>query len=95
MPDEFTYKDLAVQVMRDEAQGMYLFGVVLGDEFVAFGARKLGGIDADLAAARAVKAEAALQAQQAQEAQRQAPPASVPDPQAPPPPAESTPPPPE
>lgn len=55
----FTYSDLAVQVLRDEDQGVYKFGVVLDGTFVPFASRKLGGVDDQIAAAKAVAAQQA------------------------------------
>lgn len=37
-----------VEVRRDATAGLYFFGVNIGGAFIAFGQRKLGGVDDDL-----------------------------------------------
>jgi hypothetical protein len=51
MPD-LTYDNVPVRVVRDEEQGCYFFGVVIGGAFLPFASRKLGGVDDDLQRAK-------------------------------------------
>jgi hypothetical protein len=54
-----SYTGLTVWADRREDQGAWVFGVTLdGADVVLFG-RKLGGVDGDIAAAKAVAAQAA------------------------------------
>lgn len=52
----FDYTNVPLQVRRDSEQGYYIFGVVLDGAFIQLHARKLGGVDADIATAQAVAA---------------------------------------
>ena len=54
MPDD--YSGLTVSVRRREDQGLYQFGVYLDGAWVVLAGRKLGGVDDDIAAAKAAAA---------------------------------------
>lgn len=60
MSDDYT--SLTVSVRRREDQGLYQFGVYLDGAWVVLAGRKLGGVDDDIAAA---KAAAQVEQQQA------------------------------
>lgn len=59
MPDGFAYTSLALKAIRSEEQGAYLFGVELDGAFIVIASRKLGGVDDQIAAAKAIAAEQA------------------------------------
>lgn len=42
-----------VEVRKDEAAGLYLFGITLDGAFVAFGSSKIGHVDSAIADAKA------------------------------------------
>lgn len=42
------YTSVPLEVRRDEAAGLYIFGAVIEGTFVRIGVRKLGGVDADI-----------------------------------------------
>lgn len=47
-----SYNGLELVALRDEENGVYLFGVELDGAFVSFGVRKLGDVDEAVALAR-------------------------------------------
>lgn len=56
----YDYTSLPVVGVRDQANGIVYFGVVVEGVFVKLAVRKLGGLDADIAAAREAAALAAV-----------------------------------
>lgn len=58
MADEYLYSDLPTFVRKDSSGSYYEFGVILDGAFVSLSARKTGGIDDDIARAKAAAEEA-------------------------------------